>query len=660
MSIIARLGVVLGINTSEFIAGLNVADQKSKEFKKNLKEARQTVDSLKTGMLATGAALVAFGGMAMKAADEISDLADANDTTVGKVLELKHALMASGGDASKLGQFYSTFTNAIDGAAQGNDKLRDTFAKVGISIRDLATLSGDALQQKAVDGLSKIGDAVTRNATAMDLFGKAAKGVDFTKLSDEARAAAGHYDDQAKAIKQAADAAQKLEMFFSDLKIAALSAMEPITNLINKLPTEDRINAMTKAFQILGTTLAIAFGIKAVGGVMALSNAIRVMAISNPWLLALTAGGATAAYFGADMLMGDGPEDQDYPEIGSGGGTSRAIGESSRDKMISKYQAEMKEVERLYNQKTISANAERLNQLSSIELDSRRYLLTKNQYDIEALRIEQHQKLNDISNKAFDATYDALKQLELASSEEMPYAQKLFDEKIKRIDQLMEYELKANNEVFAARERGMMAEYERQLSWSAGWDQAFKEYQEAAGRASDRGRAAFDMVMANMESALRNFVDTGKLNFKDFVGSVIKDLMYMELRAQASSLFKSMFGALGGMLGSLFSGGVTGVNLSAGGGGIPMNMAASGGDIGGPTIVGENGPELFIPRTQGTVVPNGSWQQMSGGSGTVINGPYIANLSAIDTQSGVQFLASNKQTIWAAYQSANRSVPISR
>lgn len=89
---------------------------------------------------------------------------------------------------------------------------------------------------------------------------------------------------------------------------------------------------------------------------------------------------------------------------------------------------------------------------------------------------------------------------------------------------------------------------------------------------------------------------------------------------------------------------------------------ASGGAINGASLVGENGPELFIPRTPGTIIPNGSWQQMAsgGGGGLTVNGNYIANMSAIDTQSATQFLASNKNTIWAAYQSANRSIPISR
>ena len=91
----------------------------------------------------------------------------------------------------------------------------------------------------------------------------------------------------------------------------------------------------------------------------------------------------------------------------------------------------------------------------------------------------------------------------------------------------------------------------------------------------------------------------------------------------------------------------------ADGGEPPINQAS---------WVGERGPELFVPKTAGTIIPNHQLKDVMGNSssGPVFNGPYIANMSAIDTQSATQFLASNKNTIWAAYQSANRSVPISR
>jgi hypothetical protein len=78
--------------------------------------------------------------------------------------------------------------------------------------------------------------------------------------------------------------------------------------------------------------------------------------------------------------------------------------------------------------------------------------------------------------------------------------------------------------------------------------------------------------------------------------------------------------------------------------------------------VGENGPELFIPSQRGTVIPNTIAPSMAGmGQPQVVyNGPYIENMSAIDTQSAAQFLSKNKMSVWAANKSADRSVPVSR
>ena len=93
-----------------------------------------------------------------------------------------------------------------------------------------------------------------------------------------------------------------------------------------------------------------------------------------------------------------------------------------------------------------------------------------------------------------------------------------------------------------------------------------------------------------------------------------------------------------------------------------QGRAAGGSVTGGqPYMVGERGPELIIPHgSGGTVIPNNRLSGMMGGGGINYNGPYIANLSAIDTQSASEFLAKNKQMIWAANISAQRSMPTSR
>jgi len=168
-------------------------------------------------------------------------------------------------------------------------------------------------------------------------------------------------------------------------------------------------------------------------------------------------------------------------------------------------------------------------------------------------------------------------------------------------------------------------------------------------------------VFGNMSSAIDDFVKTGKMNFKGFAQSVIQDLIAIQMKAQAMSLLNMAFKAMG-------LGGLAGIGGSGSGGGMTQSMFqmpefANGGDppLNQMSLVGERGPELFVPKSAGTIIPNNQLS-LGGGGGTTVNynGPYIAAMSAIDTQSGVQFLAKNKQAVWATYQSANRSIPMSR
>jgi phage-related minor tail protein len=163
-------------------------------------------------------------------------------------------------------------------------------------------------------------------------------------------------------------------------------------------------------------------------------------------------------------------------------------------------------------------------------------------------------------------------------------------------------------------------------------------------------------VTGNMSSAIDTFVRTGKLSFKDFARSVIMDLIAIQLKYQAMSLFRMAIGAFAPNPMTMTQ--MDFVNASGG------RTFADGGDppVGVASLVGERGPELFVPRQAGTIIPNNQLSSVMGQSqpSVVYNGPYIASMSAIDTQSGLQFLAKNKEAVWSANQSAQRAIPMSR
>ena len=215
---------------------------------------------------------------------------------------------------------------------------------------------------------------------------------------------------------------------------------------------------------------------------------------------------------------------------------------------------------------------------------------------------------------------------------------------------------------FLDQQKQEQSTYEAQRTFSAGWDKAFNDYMEKASNAAEMGKQSFQTMADAMGNAIDQFVKTGKISFRSLIGDMISQLLRLQLQAQLSGIFKMLGGAFG--IGSSAGGYAGGSTYTPGYSSLasaPYPAFADGGSISGPSIVGERGPELFVPNTSGTIIPNNQLSSMLGGGAQVVyNGPYINNMSAIDTQSATQFLAKNKQGVWAANQSAQLSLPQSR
>lgn len=180
-------------------------------------------------------------------------------------------------------------------------------------------------------------------------------------------------------------------------------------------------------------------------------------------------------------------------------------------------------------------------------------------------------------------------------------------------------------------------------TWEQGWKTAFDNYMDNATNAAQQAGQVFSSITRNMESAIDNFVETGKFSFKDFTRSIIQDLIKIELKAQATQLLKAIGGS-GGILssiGSLFG--------FANGGTPPINK---------PSLVGENGPELFVPRSAGTVVP-GKEVNLGGGavSAPITNNYITNNISAVDAKSVAQLFAENRKTLLGTVEMARKELP---
>jgi len=163
-----------------------------------------------------------------------------------------------------------------------------------------------------------------------------------------------------------------------------------------------------------------------------------------------------------------------------------------------------------------------------------------------------------------------------------------------------------------------------------------------------RTQRVFDSVWNNMGSAIDNFVKTGKLNMKDFARSVIQDLLAMHMKMQAMTLLRGLFSSFmpagpsanPSQYALNFSGARLGQPRAVGG---PVSANS-------PYIVGEKGPEMFVPSGSGTIIPN---HNMGMASTTNVTNNYI---NAIDTKSFEDRLLGSSNAIWAANQYAGKNL----
>jgi lambda family phage tail tape measure protein len=150
--------------------------------------------------------------------------------------------------------------------------------------------------------------------------------------------------------------------------------------------------------------------------------------------------------------------------------------------------------------------------------------------------------------------------------------------------------------------------------------------------------AATASLFSNMNSALDNFVETGKFKFGDFAKSIIADLAKIALKAAATKLITSIFGA--------------GIFGKAAGGPVMANK---------PYVVGEQGPELFVPNSAGSIMTNASMNKNAGagsGMGATVNNTYITNnISAIDSRSVAQMFVENRKSLLGASMMARKEMP---
>ena len=162
---------------------------------------------------------------------------------------------------------------------------------------------------------------------------------------------------------------------------------------------------------------------------------------------------------------------------------------------------------------------------------------------------------------------------------------------------------------------------------------AIDGYLTALGSVEERLGKAATGSMKKFEDTIVDGLKNGKLEFKAFADYVIEQLLRIAIQEAILAPLKDAFG-------SFFD---FGSNKK-------VEPKAMGGAVtaGSPYLVGEKGPELFMPNSSGQIITNENLQQQGMQSAPTVN----FNISTVDAAGFDQLLASRKGLITSIINNA--------
>lgn len=724
-------------------------------------------------------AIVAAGAATAHFADQISDVADANNAAVSDVLGLAKALSLTGGNAESAGRVFQQLNNSILEANQGNDKTVKTFEKLGVSVQDLATLSDTEIRNRVLTALADMADSSERNALAFQIFGKSLMGVNIKEFAQQQQELGKRYRDNEAAIKTAGQAFDNLSGILSDLKVAFAEAFQPVFAVLARLKIS--VEDLTIVWKLLAAAMVAATGAAVIGGLIKVIGLLKTMndvigknkiiAIASALIAVST---AAATYLGLTKDTADAQSDLNN-EIESGNDKTEKT-KRDQTELLEKRKKELESLRSVNEalaqsfraqrdkldiqlrglglseeQRRIEEEIAQIQQQANEKLISLRQKFEAQSADAQArtrAAYEEEQKLiqqnADIQKRAVEATMKALEaqrlriqdttnsfkilsdtiaeivriqagldsktggeriqtennlnailkersilieQINKLSVDEQFKAIRVLDETVLSMKDLgrstkdVTFEfvdlLMANLRAAGASQetinklisglsaqRGAISQsfdllnekqqelYQNSRTFEYGWNRAFREFVDNATNAALQAENIFRRAMSGMEDAIVNFAKTGKFQWKNFVQMMAEELLRSQIRQLMANIMTGFGGggARGGNRGGGGGGGLFGGLL----GGIGKIFGfAGGGVVGGnqPILVGERGPEVFMPPGGGRIIPNDAL-----GGGTQVT----YNINAVDAASFQALLAANPQYLYAVTEMGRRSMPGAR
>ena len=703
-----------------------------------------------------GTAATAFVGLGLKAialADELSDVSDATGITAGALNNFKNSLVDAGGKTEDFSTLALKLNQNLGDAAVGNEKAQQAFQKLGVYVRDAGgniRNTGDVLRD-AVGKLAAIEDPAKRASLAVDIFGKTAAKLDFTKLNagndfakDAQIAQLAKYQTAIDAISKsvndslitsfgklaiAIDNAQKKAQKAEDEANARGNTRMPTPGAVGQSAAvvnpfglggapagerqmSDREKAkfelakkLTEAYKDQGREMRRLenIGKEATAGDFGGDSEAKIKAAAESQkriTQSIIDSQRFAALAGQDAITAEelrGANERIAIDAKAAGDIKNIQINLAQD--IKKITEDVRANDKIstgQQNAEIAAKAKELQSKSALEIQKIKEKSVKDAADYtmkmnakifseeEAQRqktrdetVAEEERLNKLFETGRKITEQAAEQNRELSTKaklildsvtmtdrERANAEELFKIEQDRLALLKQIADTYGNEEFAKRTAeekkindllnqrkatavaNQEATAKQQEDFSAGWEKSYRQYVENGKNSFSQAGSAFSTLSRGFEDSMVKFVQTGKLSFKD----LFNDLIAQAVRAQSNKLLSSLLNSAGGFLGSFFGG-----STMAGAAVMGLPGYAAGGNIpaGQLSVVGERGPELFLPKQAGTIVPN----NMLGG-GQTNNTAVTYNIQAVDASSFRSLIARDPEFIHNVSEQGRRSMPI--
>lgn len=562
MANVGTLTVQLSANSAALVAEFAKTQRRSKTFAQKVQGNLRTVGTVFTRLAGVaGTALIGVSAASIKAADDLAKTSAKLGIAADELAGLRFAAEQTGVSTRKLDLGLQRFVRRAAEAAQGTGEARNAIKELGLDARDLASQSPDEAFRTLADAFSQVGSQSDRVRLGFKLF-----------------------DSEGVALVNTLAAGRtQLDAFSAEARRLGL-ALDP-QQLTNIQDAADAQNRLAKAFaglgRQIGATLAPAFEEAADAATALVSRLTEII----PKLA-----GIASAVFGirreASLL------------------TRNEVREELTQvfQQLDKAKADLDQARKLLqSQADPSSNISAQDNFRRAAEDA-----AEDVAELVARSAELQARFRELSVEEREAANAAVELTaalgEIPEIKVVNFEATAIDEIIERMDQLRG---RAAG-IFEAtrtpieRFRADMAEAIQLLEQGFIDADTFNRFnlqlQSGLQEATVEVQQKADEMGGAFGNAFGDAIIQGK-GFSDVLKTIAQDLLSLFVRSSLNPIGQAIFGSFGGIFGG---------------------PKANGGPVSAGTsyLVGERGPEMFVPNVSGKIIPNGS---LGTGSGVVIN-----------------------------------------